>query len=99
MGFAPAIHGHMGFESVGPEHKDFGPIVLGQEDFEPVALGHEDLGTTAAGLDPDLVLAKVDPVDMYIRVVVAWVGLAIVRANLAAAKDVPRTLKVGLAKT
>ena len=89
----------MGFEPFGPIHKDFGPVVLGQKDFEPVSLGHEDLGPAAAGLDPDLVLVKVDPIDMYIRVVITQVSLATVRDDLAATKDVPAVAEVGLAKT
>lgn len=57
----------MGFQPVGLGNKDFGLDVVGKKDFEPVALGHEDLGPTIARLDPNLVLAKVDPIDMYIR--------------------------------
>ena len=99
MGFSPAIHGHTGFQPIGPGHKDFGPGVLGQEDSEPIALRHEDLGPATAGLDLGLVLVKVDLVDMYIRVAFTRVGLASARADLVAAKDVPVSARVGLART
>lgn len=69
MCFTTVVHGHTSFEPFGPGHKDFRPVILGQENFEPTALGHEDLGLVAVGLEPDLILARVDPVDRYTRVV------------------------------
>lgn len=55
--------------------------------------------SVAAGLVPRLVLARVDPVDMNIRVVAAWVGFVVARVDLAATKAVSRTIEVGPMKT
>lgn len=98
-GLRPDVLGHKDFPLVVLRHKDFGPIALGQKDLEPVALGHQDLGSPTAGIDPNLVLAKVDPVDMSIRVVATWVVLATTRVDLATAKVVPMIAEVSLTKT
>ena len=90
MAFAPDV----------PEHKGFGPATPGQMGFEPVSAGHKNcalsiLGHTdfspTAGLDPSLALARVDPIDMSIRVVAA-------RVDLATIKAIPMTADVDLVK-
>lgn len=73
---------------------DFGLAVLRQKEAEPVALGHKDFVDVAAGLDPDLVLTRVDPVDMSIKVVSTWVDLVAARATIAAVKVVHAAIEV-----
>jgi len=69
-GFEPTALRHKDFSLVALGHKDFGPASLEQKDSEHVSLGHKDFGLVVAGLDRDLALANVDPIDMSIRVAI-----------------------------
>ena len=67
-------------------------------DIRILDLGHKHFAPATVVLDLDLSLAKVEPVDMSIRVVVGRVDLAAVRVYLLVIKVIPVTAEVDLTK-
>ena len=97
--FGPSILRHKDCTLAALRHMDFGPTTLGQKDYVPISLGHQDFGLVVARLVSGLVLAAVDPIDMYIRDATARVGSAAIRVDFAVTKAVRGVVEVGLAKT
>lgn len=82
MDFSLDVYEHKGFLPISHGQNDFGPTALGHMDFSLASHGHKDFGPATVGIDLDLSLAKVDPVDMNIRVSTPRLTLLLQGLNL-----------------
>lgn len=89
-GYGPIVLGHKVYMLAALGHRDFVPGALGQKDSEPIGHRKEDSPLATAGLDLELVPARVALVDRYIRVATTQVGFF----DLAVAKFVPSPTRV-----